>query len=227
MTAAAAARRHQDAVGRVVSIHHDRPGPGTVTAFALAWLVLSALTLIMPGESLLLAVAPSIGLLLIAVVILVMLSGERLIVCERGLLLGSVAPFLRPYVLRYDQIVPGTIVPISGAIRRYSTQTGMPVMTTVRISWWSRRGVSLVGPAPADARGGQRSAAGRGTSGVPWLSGTRAPAEQVTAEIARAAGAAGFVDLARATAAAPPRPLSGDPRDAPQQLPGVAVMRRA
>lgn len=219
-----AARKHRDQIGQVLSIHHDRPGPRTVTAFAVAWIVMSALTFIVPGETVLLAVVPSLAFLVILGGILVMLSGERLIIGERGILLGSVAPFLSPYVLRYDQIVPGTVVPISGGIRRYARQTGLSTMTTVRTSWWSERGISLVGPDPASARGRRRP--GSGGTGFPWLIGTRAPAEQAAREIAQAAAAAGFVDLARATAAAPPRVLSGDPRDAPQQLPGVAVMRR-
>lgn len=224
MGAYAAARRHRAELGEILAIHHDRPGPGTVIGVILAWIVMSALTLIIPGESILLAIAPTISFLVIWVVIYIMLAGERLIVCERGLLLGSVAPFLRPYVIRYDQIVPGSIVPISGSVRRYAKQTGLPGMTTVRISWWSRRGVSLAGPTPAEARG-RRGAARPGTTrrAMPWLIGTRAPAQQATADIARGAGAAGFIDLARATAAAPPRTLTGNPADASAQLPAVNV----
>ena len=221
-----AARRHEDEIGRVLAIHHDRPGPRTVIGFAAAWVLMSALTFIAPGETALLAIVPTLAFLVILGGILVMLSGERLIVCERGLLIGSVAPFLTQYVLRYDQIAPGTIVPISGGIRRYHRQTGLAPMPSSRIAWWSRRGISLVGPSIGEARGRRRRSAASRDAGFPWLVGTRSPAEQAAAEIARAAGAAGFVDLARATASAPPRVLSGEPRDAPQQLPGVAVVRR-
>ena len=178
----------------------------------------------LPGETLVLAIAPSVGLFIIGVVIYVMLAGERLVVCERGVLLGSVAPFMRPYAIRYDQIVVGSVVPISAKITRYTKQTGLLTMTTVRISWWSKRGVSFAGPSPAEARGSFGATASSSQDvGVPWLIGTRAPAEQVTADIARAAQAAGFTELSRQTATAPPRVLSGNAADNPVQLPGVIV----
>src|SRR5690606_34828421 len=209
---------------QVLPMRPARTRPRAAATLAVAASVMRARTGSVPGETVLLAVVPSLAFLVILGGILVMLSGERLIIGERGILLGSVAPFLSPYVLHYDQLVPGTVVPISGGIRRYARQTGLSTMTTVRTSWWSERGISLVGPDPASARG--RGRPGSGGTGFPWLIGTRAPAEQAAREIAQAAAAAGFVELARATAAAPPRVLSGDPRDAPQQLPGVAVMRR-
>lgn len=219
-----AVRRHGEVLGDVVAVHHDRPGRGTALAFVLVWAVMSGLTFIVPGETPLLAVAPSIGFLVIAVAIFVMLSGERLVVCERGVLVGSVAPFLRPYAIRYDQIVVGSVVPINAKITRYSKQTGLPAMTTVRIAWWSRRGVSFGGPTTAEARGrSDGGASNRPDVGVPWLIGTRAPAERATADIARAARAAGFSELARQTADAVPRELSGNAADNPVQLPGLVV----
>lgn len=220
-------RRHRDVLGDVVAVHHDRPSAGTALGFVLVWVVMSGLTFIFPGETLVLAIAPSVGLFVIGVVIYVMLAGERLVVCERGVLLGSVAPFLRPYAIRYDQIVVGSVVPISAKITRYGKQTGLPVMTTVRISWWSKRGVSFVGPSPAEARRSLSATAPPPQDvGFPWLIGTRAPAEQATADIARAAQAAGFTELARQTAAAPPRVLSRNAVDNPVQLPGVTVLSR-
>ncbi|WP_431709774.1 hypothetical protein [Glutamicibacter uratoxydans] len=222
-----AVRRHQDLLGDVVAVHHDRPGRGTVLGFISVWVALSALTLINPGETLMLSIAPAAGLFIIAVVIYVMLAGERLVVCERGVLVGSVAPFLRPYVIRYDQIVVGSVVPISAKISRFSKQTGLSAMPTVRTAWWSRRGVCFAGPSAAEARGSLGTSAPRAQAvGIPWLIGTRAPAEQATADIARAAEAAGFTELARQTVAAPPRALSGHAEDNPAQLPGVIVPGR-
>lgn len=137
-----------------MAVHHDRPGPRTVLAFIGAWVLMSGLTLIVPGETPLLAVAPTILFFFMWLIIYVMMAGERLIVCQRGILLGSFAPFLRPYAIRYEQIIVGSVVPISGNIRRYHKQTGLPAfLSSVRIAWWSQRGVSLAGPTQAEARG--------------------------------------------------------------------------
>lgn len=209
----------------MVAIHHDRPGPWTLAGFVVTWILFTVLTLIRPPENIVLALAPSVGFLLIGIAIWVMIAGERLIVCERGILLGSVAPFLRPYVLRYDRMVPGSIVPISGHVRRYTKELQLPpISSVVRISWWSQRGVHLVGPTPLEAHPRRRGVpvppevAARPS---PWLIGTRGPAERAVADIARAAGATGFHHLAQLAATAPPRVLTGDPADAPSQLPGL------
>ena len=96
------ARRHQDVLGDVVAVHHDRPGLGTVLGFVLAWMLMSGLTFIFPGETLVLAIAPSVGLFIIGVVIYVMLAGERLVVCGReccsvvSLVLSFICNPLRP-----------------------------------------------------------------------------------------------------------------------------------
>src|SRR5699024_6641815 len=104
-------------------------------------------------------------------------------------------------------------------------QTGLPAfLSSVRIAWWSQRGLSLAGPTQAEARGhlkGDVATSHMTRGGHPWLIGTRAPAEEATAAIARAAGDAGFTELASATAMAPPRALSGIPSDTPVQLPKV------
>lgn len=218
---------HKADLGGIVAVHHDRPGARTILAFIGAWILMSGLTLIVPGETPLLALAPTILFFFIWLIIYVMMAGERLVVCQRGILLGSFAPFLRPYAIRYEQIVVGSVVPISGNIRRYHKQTGLPAfVTSVRIVWWSQRGVSLAGPTQAETRGPLRDGVATSQTGRrshPWLIGTRAPAEEATAAIARAAGEAGFTELACATAMAQPRALSGIPTDNPVQLPKVMV----
>lgn len=217
-------------LGEIVAIHHDRPGPRTVLAFIGAWILMSALTWLAPGETLLLAVAPTALFFLLWLVIYIMMAGERLVVCQRGILLGSFAPFLRPYAIAYEQLIVGSVVPISGGLRRYHKQTGIaPFTSSIRTAWWSRRGVSLAGPTPAEARARLRHGLGPdqpGRIGSPWLIGTRAAAEAATADIARAAGAAGCIELANATAMAPPRTLSGHAADNPTQLPNLHVPSR-
>ncbi|NMA76609.1 MAG: hypothetical protein GX960_05025, partial [Actinomycetales bacterium] len=105
---------------------------------------------------------------------------------------------------------------------------GFP-QSTVRRSAWTRHGIHFVGPSPKDAR--RHNALLAPLQDPPprsvdrrwvWFAGTGpTPPEQVTARIAQAAGASGADPLARATAAAPVRALSGSPADAAAHLPGL------
>lgn len=251
MTARWAARRHRDEVGEVIAVHSDRPGRLVVGGFFLVWLVASGLTLIKPGENLLLAVAPAVIFAIIIGLVLLYVGSEKLVVCERGLVIGSVAPGLRPYVVRYEQIVPGSVVPVTGA-RRYGKETGSNAFpqSTVRRNVWTGRGIHVVGPSPKEAR--RHNAVLAPLQDPPplsidgrwvWFAGTSStPPEQVTAQIARAAGVLGLAgtastpademaaragrsngltQLAQAAAQAPVRELSGNPADASRHLPGL------
>ena len=230
MSARSEARRHRDELGGVVAGYWDRPTPLVIGAFVALWLLFSGLTLVNPGETTLLAVAPTVTFAILFSVALLYVGNERLLVCERGLIIGSFAPGVRPYVVRYDQIVPGSVVPVTGA-RRYARETGSGglAQSTVRRNVWTRQGVHLVGPSPKVARRHRarfatvqdpppRSVDGRWV----WFAGTGStPPEQVTAQIAQAAGVSGAVELAQTTASAPVRELSGDPADASRHLPGL------
>lgn len=225
-----AARRHRQELGATLHVHADRPGPVTTLGIVAAWLLFCGLTLINPGRTVLLAIAPSVAFTVIWGLILLYLSGERLLVCERGLIIGSVAPFVRQYVVPYDQITPGSIVPVTG-VQRYPGEVGAAgfPQSTVRRYWWTQRGIHLVGPSAPEAR---RHRAVMATLLDPrprsidrrwlWFAGTgRRPPEQVTAQIAEAAHRSGATALARATAGAPVRELSGRPADAAAHLPGL------
>lgn len=233
MGRALAVRRHRAELGNEVAAFSGRPGLGTILAFLVVWLVASGLTLIHPDPSPVLAVAPAVLIGLLMLGMLVMLSGERLIVCERGLIVGSVAPFLRPYAVRFDQIVPGSVVPVLGA-RRYGHETGTQQLpqSCIRRYWWTRAGVHLVGPSPAQARRGRallaplmdppaRSVDGRWI----WFAGVAGDPARATAAIAQAAQRSGFAQLAEQTARAQARELTGSPADAAAQLPGHRPLR--
>lgn len=230
MSVRSAARRHREELGEVLAVASDRPGPLVIGLAVALWAAFSALTLIRPAETALMALTPSLVFAVLLVLVLLLVSGERLLVCERGLVIGSVAPGLRPYVLRYAQIVPGSVVPVTGA-GRYGPETGTGALpqSTVRRSAWTRQGVHLVGPSAQEARRHRavlaplqdpppRSIDGRWV----WFAGTgRTPPERITAVIARAAGACGAAPLARATAAAPVRALTGRREDCAAHLPGT------
>lgn len=230
MTARWAARRHRDEVGEVIAVHSDRPGPLVVGGFFLVWLVASGLTLINPGENALFIIAPIVIFAIMIGLVLLYVGSEKLVVCERGLVIGSVAPGLRPYVVRYEQIVPGSVAPVTGA-RRYGKETGSNAFpqSTVRRNAWTGRGIHFVGPSAKDAR--RHNAVLASLQDPPplsidgrwvWFVGTSStPPEQVTAQIAHAASSIGLTQLAQSTAQAPVRELSGNPADASRHLPGL------
>lgn len=229
------ARRHREELGDVIKVFDDRPGPKTVTGFVLGWLIFAGLTFINPGETPLLAVAPGIIFAVMFALILLYLSGERLIVCERGILVGSIAPGIRPYAIPYQQITPGSIAGVAGA-NRYLKEVGLQgqiSQSTLRASWWTKNGVHFVACSAEDARRGRRrftlaldpiprSIDGRWI----WFAATgRQSAKSAIDAIARAASAAGYPQLAEAATARGVVELTGNPEDAARQLPGHPPVR--
>ncbi len=229
------ARRHREELGEGIEVFADRPGPKTVTAFVLGWVLFTGLTFINPGETLVLAIAPGIIFAVMFAVILLYLSGERLIVCERGFLGGSIVPGIRPYAIPYQQITPGSIAGVAGA-NRYLKEVGLQgqiAQSTLRASWWTKNGVHFVACSAEDARRGRRrftlaldpvprSIDGRWI----WFAGTgRQSAKSAIEAIARAASAAGYPQLAEVAVARGVVELTGNPEDAANQLPGHPPVR--
>jgi predicted membrane metal-binding protein len=221
-------RRNEAETGRALSVHHNRYGIGTVLGAFVLWLVCSALFLLNPEMGVLATLLAAVLLGAVAIAALVLLSGEILVVCERALVLGNANLWRTPFVIRYDQITVGSMVPVHRS-RLYARTTGQHGRTsTIRNPAWVNQGIHLVGPAPAEAlRSGRALGAMTTGSGRSidhrwiWFAGTgSAPPEQVTAQIAQAAGACGLDRFARATATAPPRELTGRRADAPRLLPG-------
>lgn len=227
------ARRHRDELGEVVRVIHGGPGWRSALALFLVWLLLSGLTLINPAESAAMIAAPPIAFALIFGGIFLKLSGERLVICERGLLIGNTALGGRPYLLRYEQITPGSIVPFEGGILTLVRETKQQISTTIRPGWWLRRGIYLVGPSAQEARrggGGLARLLDPSPSTVDrrwmWVASVPARPQEVTAAIARAAHSAGCEQLAQYAAEAPLRALTGRPEDAADHLPGQGVWSR-
>lgn len=230
------ARRHREELGEVLAVYADRPGPKTVTGFVLGWLICTGLTFINPGETPLLAVAPGIVFAVMVGLILLYLSAERLIVCERGILVGSIAPGIRPYAIPYQQITPGSIAGVAGA-NRYLKEVGLQgqiAQSTLRASLWTKNGIHFVACSAEEARRGRRrftlaldpiprSIDGRWI----WFAGTgRQSARSAVEAIARAASAAGYQQLAQAALDRGVVELTGNPEDAARQLPGHPPIHR-
>ena len=230
------ARRHREELGEVIEVFADRPGPKTVTAFVLGWVLFTGLTFINPGETLVLAIAPGIIFAVMFGLILLYLSGERLIVCERGILVGSVAPGIRPYAIPYGQITPGSVAGVAGA-NRYLKEVGLQgqiAQSTLRASWWTKNGVHFVACSAEDARRGRRRFT-LALDPIPrsidarwiWFAGTgKEPPQHALEAIARAASATGHTQLAQAALDRGVVELTGNPEDAARQLPGHPPVRR-
>ena len=223
-----ALRRHQPTIGAALSIHRNRPGPLLWALLVAFWMLIVLAIVVNPPGGLLISLALPLLAGAGLVAFMVMISGEVLVVGERGLLIGSVAPFTRPYAISYAAITPGSVVPVTDGHRYLQTLGRFYAARTTRTGFWIRRGIHLVGPSPDETRakrtgslhqgGTARSVDGRWI----WFAGTgRTRPELITAQIADAAGRSGLPQLAAATAAAPPRAASGSRTDSSRLLPGA------
>ena len=152
------------------------------------------------------------------------------------MLVGSLAPGVRPYAIPYQQITPGSIAGVAGA-NRYLKEVGLQgqlAQSTLRASWWTKNGVHFVACPAEDARRGRgrftlaldpipRSIDGRWV----WFAGTgRQSAKSAIETIARTASAAGYPQLAQAALDRGVVELTGNPEDAHRQMPGHPPVRR-
>ncbi|WP_147917885.1 hypothetical protein [Ruania zhangjianzhongii] len=225
MRARRALRRHADELGAPIAVHYSRPGVWTKLICLAFWLLTLSSAAVNPDPD------PMLNLLFPAVMAVLVLGfyalirGETLAVCERGLLIGSTALFLRPYVLRYEEIMPGSITPVTGT-RRIGLSLGIPpkgIFHTIRSGAWIHQGIYLIGPPPLQPQFSRGKILRITTNGRAWIwfAGTgRTPPEQVTAQIAAAAHRAGFVQLADGAARAVPQHLNGSVAHSRAVLPG-------
>ncbi|HIZ34170.1 MAG TPA: hypothetical protein H9815_00190 [Candidatus Ruania gallistercoris] len=228
MSARRALRRHGDELGAPIAVHYSRPGVWTKVIAVAFWLLMPAAMLVNPDPDPRLNVAFPVlmGLLILGVYALI--RGETLAVCERGLLIGSTAPFLRPYVLRYEEIVPGSLTPITGT-RRITLSLGIPskgLYRTIRSGAWIHQGIYLIGPPPLQPQFRRARILRITADSRPWIwfAGTgRTPPERVTAQIASAAHRAGFTQLAEGAVRAVPQHLNGSVAHSQDVLPGLTA----
>lgn len=224
--------RHHAELGAPLTICRSRFGLGPVLVAVGIGVLGGALILAATAEGPQGARVAALMVLVAAIgAVLLLMSGEVVVVCEGGLVLGPTGLFRSPFLVRYAQITPGSLVPVHGA-RKYSRTTGTRGQNSlVRTFDWTERGVHFVGPSGREAlregehfaglmRVRERSFDGRWI----WFLGTGStPPEQITAQIAAAAGRAGYTQLADATASAPPRVLTGRREDRARLLPGYGA----
>lgn len=154
---------------------------------------------------------------------------ERLVVTEQALVVGSSWPFLKPYVLRYEYIVAGTLVPATKVHRMNKTLNVYERSSLLRrVGLGSKWMIHLIGPSMAQARADREPNAPRvfwSTSDHGrWAAGFGDDPSEVMRVIVRAAAASGNDELAKLASTARPRELTGRPEQAEELLPGVHIV---
>jgi len=227
VSSAAALRRHHHEVGAPLAVHRHRIGTAPIVIAIVIWVLITIPLLLSPatGAAVAAGIAFVLALLLGAAVYLS--GGEILAICERGVVLGSVAPLRSLFVVRYDQMTPGSVVPVVRSRLFARTLNIYSVIVSVRNVSTVTQGVYFVGPSPLQCR---RPALPLPSLARPapltvdgryiWFGGTTDVPQRTTELIAQAAQRQGLQQLAAATATAPPRELTGQRKDAARLLPG-------
>lgn len=215
--------RHLAAVSGLGEIRHvsaatlNGPGwtavVGAVAVFSLGpWLVGNA------GPTT--AVGMAVFCTLLAAGILWWLGAEKVVVLDRGILVGSFGPFLRPYALPFAAFDLRTVRAAVGNQRTLGLLLGGRGITGAsRTVLWSRRAVTFVGVATTVARHAPAGSADLATAREIdlWVFSARDPRRQerlvrAIGDAARSAGAPG-ADQVEALGL-PARPVEVSPQGA-------------
>ncbi|MFJ4108305.1 hypothetical protein [Oerskovia enterophila] len=100
----------------------------------------------------------AVGMGLVLAVILRFVASEKLLVLERGLVVGSFGPFLSPYAVPYADVVAPSVAAIVGTQRPVSLlKADQGASATNRTALWSLRSVTFVGPTAEVSRAFRRT----------------------------------------------------------------------
>ncbi len=162
------------------------------------------------------------------------LGSEKVVVLDRGLLIGSFAPFLRPRVVVFDRFEAASI----SAVRpgwKLGDMVPQALLTTGRTAVWAWNGVAFVAELGPVAR--RRDAAAAGTFGpedparrqrVVWWFGTWRQPDRLVGALESALVDLGYPVAGLTRHALPMVRISGKPADAASQLPRlVAALERS
>ncbi|MFD6445774.1 hypothetical protein ACFWEJ_11755 [Promicromonospora sp. NPDC060204] len=168
-------------------------------------------------------------------IILGYMGSEKVVVLDRGLLIGSFAPFLRPYVVPFDRFEAGSITAVRPGWKLADMLRGRTLLTTGRTAVWAWNAVAFVAAPGAaaqrryvDAAGVFRAEDPEGRDRLVWWFGTWRQPDRLVGALESA-----LVDLGHPVAGLSQRVLpmvriSGVPADAATQVPRlVAALERA
>lgn len=219
----------RDELGEALSTHRTGVSGQALLLIAGMWAVVTVLFVLHPFMTQAGVIVNSAIIAVVCVVLLfVVLTAETLVVCEKGLAVGATIPLRPLFVIRYEQIVPGSLVPVTRAQRYAATTKPRGRSSSVRVDIGATQGIHFVGPEiqpatrPRTRTAPLISTAPRAVDGrVIWFASTgKTPPSAVTAQIAQAARRRGLHALADATDAAPARELTKNPADRHSLLPG-------
>ena len=231
--------RHLAAASGLGEVRHVSATTLNAPAWVLVVVVVAAFAV---GPSVVGNAAPSSAVVLLPVfaalvaLALWFLASEKLVVLDRGILVGSFAPFARPVALPFAAMDARTVRAVVANQRTLGLLLAdRGVNGGSRTVLWSRRAVTFVGVAPALAR---RAAATRQpvdlatATGIElWVFSARDPRRQeavvrTLGDALRAAGVPGAEQVE--TAALPARPVEVSPEGADRlALPEVLRAPRA
>lgn len=219
-------------LGALRHVEGNPPSPATWAVTVVTWTVFSTAPALgngtwadVPVQAV--AMGAFFGL------VLWFIGSEKILVLERGLILGSFAPFVRPYVVPFHHVEAASFTVARPMPRIAQMLPGAVPFSQGRTALWARTGVAFVGASgPAAYRdrvdqSGILSAAPRHKT--VWWFGTWRPTTPLLRALEAALvayGAPGAQGLsARATSVVQ---LSGSRQDAAEQLPAIvgALARR-
>lgn len=163
------------------------------------------------------------------------LGSEKVVVLDRGLLIGSFAPFLRPRVVPFDRFDVGSITAVRPGWKLADMLRGRTKLTTGRTAVWAWNGVAFVAALGPVARRSYVDAVGTFAPEDPsrrervvWWFGTWRRPDRLVGALESALVDLGHPVVGLSQQVLPLVRISGNPADAPGQVPRlVAALERS
>ena len=130
-------------LGRMRHVEANPPSP-TAWFVTLAFIAFCGTLAAVGTATILEALALVLAWLVIGLVILCYYGAEKVVVLDRGLLIGSFAPFLRPYVVPFDRFAVGSITAVRPGWKLARMLSPRTSLSTGRTTVWAFNAVAFV-----------------------------------------------------------------------------------
>ncbi|MGC4936895.1 hypothetical protein [Kribbella sp. DT2] len=215
-------------LGRIRHVEANPPSPNA-WAITVGFIAFATVGAIIGTATVVEALATVPLWLAMMLLILCFLGGEKVVVLERGLLIGSFAPFLRPTVVPFDRFAVGSITAVRPGWKLSSMLRPSTSLATGRTAVWAFNAVAFVAVLGPIARRKRVDEAGMFSPQPPhrdnvvWWFGTWRQPDRLVGALESA-----LVDLGHPVAGLsqhvlPMVRISGKPADAAAQVPRLAA----